>query len=47
MQINNLSKDNIDLVGFHGHTIYHNPRDRVTVQLGDGKLLARSLEATL
>ena len=44
MQINNLSKDNIDLVGFHGHTIYHNPRDRVTVQLGDGKLLARSLE---
>ena len=44
MKINNLSKDNIDLVGFHGHTIYHNPGDRVTVQLGDGKLLARSLE---
>ena len=44
MKINNLNKDNIDLVGFHGHTIYHNPGDRVTVQLGDGKLLARSLE---
>ena len=44
MKINNLSKDNIDLVGFHGHTIYHNPGDRVTVQLGDGKLLAKCLE---
>ena len=44
MKINNLSKDNIDLVGFHGHTIYHNPGDRVTIQLGDGKLLAKCIE---
>ena len=44
MKINHLNKHNIDLVGFHGHTIYHNPLDRVTVQLGDGKLLAKCLE---
>ena len=44
MKINHLNKHNIDLVGFHGHTIYHNPVDRLTVQLGDGKLLAKCLE---
>ena len=27
------------LVGFHGQTIYHNSRDKISMQLGDGKLL--------
>ncbi|HYM99299.1 MAG TPA: anhydro-N-acetylmuramic acid kinase [Aestuariivirgaceae bacterium] len=31
----------IDIIGFHGHTILHRPCDRLTVQLGDGGLLAR------
>jgi anhydro-N-acetylmuramic acid kinase len=31
----------IDLVGFHGHTILHRPAERRTWQLGDGALLAR------
>jgi anhydro-N-acetylmuramic acid kinase len=31
----------IDLVGFHGHTILHRPRERRTWQIGDGALLAR------
>lgn len=31
----------IDLVGFHGHTILHAPETRHTWQIGDGRLLAR------
>lgn len=30
----------IDVVGFHGQTVLHRPDDRLTVQLGDGALLA-------
>ena len=32
--------DDIDLIGFHGQTIFHAPRDGITVQIGNGKLLA-------
>jgi anhydro-N-acetylmuramic acid kinase len=31
----------IGVIGFHGHTVLHRPNDRLTVQLGDGALLAR------
>lgn len=31
----------IDLIGFHGQTIWHQPKKRATVQIGDGALLAR------
>lgn len=34
----------IDLVGFHGQTVIHRPERRLTVQLGDGAALARTLE---
>ena len=27
------------LVGFHGQTIFHNSKDKISKQLGDGKLL--------
>lgn len=37
---NNLRPQNIDLIGFHGQTVLHRPRDKLTVQLGDGGLLA-------
>lgn len=30
----------IDVCGFHGQTIFHNPKKGVTVQLGDGGVLA-------
>ena len=30
----------IDLIGFHGQTVYHNPDIGRTIQLGDGQLLA-------
>jgi anhydro-N-acetylmuramic acid kinase len=33
----------IDLIGFHGQTVIHRPERRLTVQLGDGAALARSL----
>ena len=27
------------MVGFHGQTIYHNPKEKISKQLGDAKLL--------
>src|SRR5262249_50279601 len=35
------SVQRVDLIGFHGHTILHEPAQRRTWQLGDGALLAR------
>ncbi len=31
----------IDFIGFHGQTIFHNSKERITKQLGDGKLLSK------
>jgi anhydro-N-acetylmuramic acid kinase len=33
----------VDLVGFHGHTLFHRPEQRRTCQLGDGRRLADRL----
>ena len=33
----------IDLVGFHGQTVFHAPERRLTVQIGDGAALAKRL----
>ena len=32
---------NIDFIGFHGQTIYHNAKKKISKQLGDGKLLSK------
>jgi anhydro-N-acetylmuramic acid kinase len=32
-----------DLIGFHGQTIYHNPENKTSIQLGDPKKLAKML----
>jgi len=34
---------NCDLIGFHGQTIYHNPNNKVSIQLGNPKQLAKIL----
>ena len=31
----------IDIIGFHGQTIYHNPQEKISNQIGDGKLLSQ------
>ena len=37
-----LSKHDVDMICFHGHTIYHNPEQKTTIQLGNGKLLSQA-----
>ena len=39
---NNLQPADIDVIGFHGQTVLHRPDEALTVQLGDGALLART-----
>ena len=34
-------KKNVDIIGFHGQTIFHNPEKKFTKQLGDGRLLSQ------
>lgn len=34
------ARSEADVIGFHGQTVLHRPKDRLTVQLGDGALLA-------
>jgi anhydro-N-acetylmuramic acid kinase len=38
-----LHASEVAVVGFHGQTVIHRPEKRLTVQLGDGQLLARRL----
>jgi anhydro-N-acetylmuramic acid kinase len=40
---NGLDRPSIDVVGFHGQTVLHRPKQRLTVQLGDGGALAARL----
>lgn len=38
-----LTTRDVDVIGFHGHTVLHDPGNARTVQIGDGALLARAL----
>ena len=42
-----IDRAGVDLVGFHGQTVLHRPKDRVTVQIGDGAALAAALRLPL
>ena len=52
-EIINDSKINVDLIGFHGQTIFHNTKkslpinERISKQIGDGKLLAQLTRKTV
>ena len=37
---NGIDRGTIDLVGYHGQTVLHDPARAMTVQLGDGALLS-------
>tara|TARA_Y100000992_G_C21239419_1_gene479922 strand:- start:90 stop:1205 length:1116 start_codon:yes stop_codon:yes gene_type:complete len=34
----------VDIVGFHGQTIYHSPQEKISKQLGNGRLLSQLLK---
>jgi len=38
---NKLEKSKINLIGFHGHTIFHNFKEKKSRQIGDAKLLSQ------
>lgn len=41
LDVNGIDANAVDVVGFHGQTILHRPDEALTVQIGDGALLAR------
>ncbi|HRJ68718.1 MAG TPA: anhydro-N-acetylmuramic acid kinase [Beijerinckiaceae bacterium] len=43
MAENAIAREQVDLVGFHGQTVFHAPQHKLTRQLGDGPRLARRL----
>ena len=48
--VNEIIKQNkikIDLLGFHGQTIFHNAKEKISKQLGDGKLLSKLTKKTV
>ena len=41
------SKIEIDLLGFHGQTIFHDSKKKISKQLGDGKMLSQLTKKTV
>ena len=41
------SKVNVNFIGFHGQTIYHNANEKISKQLGDGNLLSKLTKKTV
>jgi anhydro-N-acetylmuramic acid kinase len=41
LQREKLGSSDVDLIGFHGQTVLHRPDEGLTVQIGDGPLLAK------
>ncbi|MBO0716294.1 MAG: anhydro-N-acetylmuramic acid kinase, partial [Rhizobiales bacterium] len=40
---NGLRRDEVAVIGFHGQTLLHRPKRRLTLQIGDGRALAARL----
>ena len=48
--VNNIIKTidkSVDFIGFHGQTIYHNPSEKISKQIGDGNLLSQLTKKTV
>jgi anhydro-N-acetylmuramic acid kinase len=43
LTVNGIDRTAIDVVGYHGQTVLHRPKEKLTVQLGDGQHLAREI----
>ncbi|WP_417792631.1 anhydro-N-acetylmuramic acid kinase [Terasakiella pusilla] len=43
LQTEGLTRSEIDLIGFHGQTVFHEPDNGLTIQLGDGAALAKAV----
>jgi anhydro-N-acetylmuramic acid kinase len=41
IDISSKYQDEVDFVGFHGQTIFHNPEQKISKQLGDGNLMSQ------
>jgi anhydro-N-acetylmuramic acid kinase len=41
LAVNGIDRGAIDVVGYHGQTVLHRPKEKLTIQLGDGAALAR------
>jgi len=41
IDISSKYQDEVDFVGFHGQTIFHNSEQKISKQLGDGKLMSQ------
>jgi len=37
-----LKPEQVDIIGFHGQTLFHEPNNAITCQIGDGALLAKT-----
>ena len=46
-KISSNYKGEIDFIGFHGQTIFHNATHKISKQLGDGKLLSQLVKKTV
>jgi anhydro-N-acetylmuramic acid kinase len=47
LRTHEIKSADVAVVGFHGQTVLHKPRQRLTVQIGDGATLAQELGITV
>jgi anhydro-N-acetylmuramic acid kinase len=40
---NGITREDVDIVGFHGQTVLHRPAQKMTVQIGDANALAKAI----
>ena len=43
MDMYDLSVDEVDIIGFHGHTVFHDPGAKITHQIGNAQTLADTI----